>query len=1137
MATEVIQSLSSRFVSLEDIIQSQESILTSLLQRLAGVEKFVGNEVRQREQGQQQLNGLLNEQSNGITALSAKTSTLLQSQSDRISTLQADGQGFRAALEGLDKRFDASLHGLDQKLQISVDAVYTRIRSVEDSNTEAMRTLNAAMQNQAQALQAVDTYARESTQVMQQQVKADLIRAEQRTSALETSMREALREVHGSLTRDLENTRSHLEHTIETVTHQQNASMKLLDDRVQERIVQCVQQMNHSLQELSERMTASYVSLQASLQSSHEALKADIASTMQFSQGVDNQQKTCHQMVLQELSNHKAQMEEIDRNWSSSVLELGTRTREDMLNLRDQWQATFHVFEDQLAAVQERINTVSSDFAGQISDLNKLLLERFVSPLELVHIEVNKQAECMVDFYKSLENVRGQLRLSMNEVEQNLTQIRSTMETAIRATHLDLQNQIRELSEFISLEQERTSDENVEKKINQALEGLPDDENCPFVTWKDTERMHKQMESLENVLKKELSSLNNADEKLNHRVDYVESRQRVMDLTNDVVSTLSARGLRGSSAGNSVSAPFRISDIPNDLTDNAQLNRYIKDIHSLCDSLMKSAEEAEEAKNISIEASIKAREALAVVLKVQKKLHPDSASLEKGKASQSYSPRRASSAHNPATGELRRNSHKPHDKKLSDGAASPEYLDYVFPTINNESSSTKVRNGDPRLGSFRSLSRKDDTRGKDNYQPYQTLPLVIVDNADTQYFQDNLPSSRSASREKGHTSTTHPSMSTKFERDKRPSSGSARLGSSSSMSKNKRSPSRDRDRSPGPRPGLSSRSEQDKKVSPGSARLGSSSSMSKNKRPSSRDRDRSPGSRPGLSSMSEQDKKVSPRSTRPGSSSISRNHKTNPLSGDGLVSSSQPISQNMFSRLISFKNFFSSPSKASNVPSTNPLKSHGDAKKKATAASYHLPPLQTPTREKDLKKSSGLPSGSSAKSKKASKLHSSKRPSSVEELMRDGSLSSVLSNLAPKDRKKDSGHVRRLSNQELVRLMSDISLVNSRSMDESSLRLSQQPKKSRNGSSRPNDKGKRSNGPSASPTTDPNAERPPSRPGSVHGTSMKLHPRPGSTSSRHSIKGSGSDLNESLQSVHLGPYRRPSSEFAPTLSLGKKRKK
>ena len=315
MSNEAYASISNRMMSLEDIIRQQEQTIGVVLQRLRDVEQYAAAEARNREQAQQQLYQLLGERGGSSAEATQQMQALLHNQNERLGALQADLQGQAAALRGVDEKYNAALRGVEQRIQADVGGAQQRAQTGETTTMEAMRGLQAQLQSVSNATQAVDARSRDDLLAVQQQLSAEVAAQRQRTDNLESAIRDALRDVHGSLTGDLRSADAQHRTDLDGAVQRVSQSLEALDERTRADMNQLHAVEQGDVNELGRRIEELERNLRETLQANTNVLAGEVAQVAQHSQNLDRRQAAAHQTLLEELAKHDGQLESVDLNW------------------------------------------------------------------------------------------------------------------------------------------------------------------------------------------------------------------------------------------------------------------------------------------------------------------------------------------------------------------------------------------------------------------------------------------------------------------------------------------------------------------------------------------------------------------------------------------------------------------------------------------------------------------------------------------------------------------------------------------------------------------------------------------------------------------------------------------------------
>lgn len=611
MSSEVVNSLTGRIASLEDIIRGQQGTLTVLLSRLRDIEQYVGAESRSREQTQQQLNQLLGDRG-GAAQLADKLSLVIQNQNERISALQAETQGAKAGLQGIEQKYDAVFRGQQQQLQGDVAACYERIKAGETSTADALRTLQGGLQGVSSAVQQVDSNGCDAMSALQQQGAAELGTVRQRVDGLEASMRAALQEVHSSLSGGIAGATARMEGQLRQAVSGQNATMQSLDERVRGELISLAQKEQADVDALRQRTDEAAAALQASLQSAHAALSAEVAAVAQHSQGVEGRQLASHQMLLQELAKHDSNLETVDNMWRASVMELRGTAQQETAAARTEARAGDSALAEKLAATQRGLATAADQLNAAVRDLAAQMQERCSRPLEAVSVTVQRHGERLAVLQRESTEAREVMSAFAQDVDRNAAQFRAVTEAALRASHSDLADKITVAAAAATMGSDPSE---VHTQINQALTKIWNDVSGTFVTQRDIGGVLKKIGTLESAVRVEVVALADQDTALHRRLDELQVSQHRLSIDSSTAAAARQPSVREVATDRSAPAASREvivgagahSGAPPTAAEVVELTRVLAEAQAVAANVLDSAEAAEAAEKETVRTLNKVR--------------------------------------------------------------------------------------------------------------------------------------------------------------------------------------------------------------------------------------------------------------------------------------------------------------------------------------------------------------------------------------------------------------------------------------------------------------------------------------------------------------------------------------------------
>ncbi|KAK7200414.1 hypothetical protein NESM_000095700 [Novymonas esmeraldas] len=505
MSADVVQSLTQRLLSLEDIIRQQEHTIGAVLQRLRDVEQYAAAESRNREQAQQQLYALLGERGGATAEAASRVQEVLQNHNDRLSALQAEVQGQGAALRGVNDKHDVALRGMEQRIQADVGGVHQRAQTGEAASADAMRALQSQLQALAASTQAVEARGREDVVALQQHMSSELAAHRQRSDNLESAIRDALRDVHGSLTGDVRSAGAQQRGDLDGAVQRINQALEALDQRTRIDMNQLHSTEQADVNDLRRRIEEVERNTREVMQAMASGLAGEVTQVAQHSQALDKRQATAHQAILQELAKHDAQLESVDLSWRASVTDLSAKARDDLAAAQQRSAAADQALQSQIAAVQERLTAAVDALRHEATTLAASVQESCVRPVQEVHRIVSAQEQRVSRVAGELAAMQENQKSFSTRVDADAAQFRHVVEAAVRASHSDLLERIHHSSAAAVAHQD--SSDVVRAEVSRGLAKLWEDAQHVFLTQRSLNDVQTQLATLESAVRVELCAL------------------------------------------------------------------------------------------------------------------------------------------------------------------------------------------------------------------------------------------------------------------------------------------------------------------------------------------------------------------------------------------------------------------------------------------------------------------------------------------------------------------------------------------------------------------------------------------------------------------------------------------------------
>ncbi|CAG9575051.1 conserved hypothetical protein [Leishmania major strain Friedlin] len=504
MSGEGVHSLTQRLLSLEDIIRQQEQTISAVLQRLRDVEQYAAAESHNREQAQQQVYALLSDRGGTTAETVSHMQALLQNHNDRLSALQAEVQGHGVALRGVNDKHDAAFRGMEQRLQADANSAHQRAQTGEAASAEAMRAIQAQLQSLANATQAIEARNHDNLLALQQQMSAEIAAQRQRSDNLESAMRDGLRDVHGSLSGDVQSAGAQQRGDLEGAVQRMNQQLESLDQRTRIDMNQLHNTEQADVGDLRRRMGELESSLCEMVQAATNGLAREVAQVVQHSQMLDKRQETAHQAILQELAKHDSHLETVDLNWRASVTDLSVKIREDVAATQHRAAAGDQALQSQIGAAQDLFAAATDKLRRDLTELATTVQENCVKPLQQAHHALSIQEQRMSRIADDYASMQDYLRTFVSHVDNDVTQLKHVFEAAVRSAHSDLLERINLIAASNAIDQDR---EMLRAEVNRGLGRLWEDAKSMFLTQRSLNDIQKQLAMLESAVRVELCAL------------------------------------------------------------------------------------------------------------------------------------------------------------------------------------------------------------------------------------------------------------------------------------------------------------------------------------------------------------------------------------------------------------------------------------------------------------------------------------------------------------------------------------------------------------------------------------------------------------------------------------------------------
>ncbi|KPI89257.1 hypothetical protein ABL78_1590 [Leptomonas seymouri] len=522
MSNEAYTSISNRVMSLEDIIRQQEQTIGAVLHRLRDVEQYAASEARNREQAQQQLFQVLGERGGSSAEAAQRMQGILQSQNERLGALQADMQGQAAALRGLDEKYDVALRGLEQRMQSDIGGVHQRAQASEAASMEAVRNIQAQLQGVSNATQAVDTRSRDDLLAVQQQLSGELAAQRLRTDNLENAIRDALRDMHGSLTAEFRSADTQHRAELDGAIQRVNRSLEALDERTRADMNQLHTVEQGDMNELGRRIEDLERNLREMLQASANGLATEVAQVAQHSQNLDRRQAAAHQTLLQELAKHDGQLESVDLNWRASVTELNAVVRESVAAAQQQAAAGDQALQRQLKSLEDRFTAAAETLTRSLSDVGHSIQENCVKPLNETQRALSAQSQRLSRVADEYATMQDSLKTFTSRVDQDASQFKQVVEAAMRALYADLLDRINITSASITMQ---PNPEAFRAELRRAMKTQWEDAKSVFLSQRSLNDIQAQLAALESAVRVELCALAERNSATQRSVDVIRVAQ------------------------------------------------------------------------------------------------------------------------------------------------------------------------------------------------------------------------------------------------------------------------------------------------------------------------------------------------------------------------------------------------------------------------------------------------------------------------------------------------------------------------------------------------------------------------------------------------------------------------------------
>ncbi|RNF21663.1 putative 60S ribosomal protein L7a [Trypanosoma cruzi] len=510
---EAYQSLSNRVASMEDLLRRSESTMVMVLQRLKVLEEHASaSEARNR-----------GEQAARYEELSSRMNTAMENQNSQIVFLKDAIMRQSSSLQVLEERLQGTSKALEQKTNNDISGCYQRMQTSENSFTAALRNLESLLHSQSSAMNSLEQNLRVDIHSMQQHTNGEIMGIRQRVEMVESALNSSLKELHKSVSSDIRALSENFVAKIQNSVQSMDAALLGVDQKVRADMRSLHESLGNDISLVRQNVSAVEVSMRDALRALHGTLANDITKMSSLQQEFETAHRAEYQRLLAELAAKREQMETIDANWRSSVMDLGDKLQDGWRNILSQVASVDLKLQQKVSHVGTSVEELSAQIRRTAESLAHSLEVKMKS-LENLSEDVTNGKRFMTALQEEQQRLREELKGFSAMVERSGGQLRSFLEAAVQASHSDLLERIKPLLSYRS---------EMHAAVAAALNKLWSEANRVFTSQGEMDALQNQIQVLDDAVRNEVSLLIEKGRVLERRV---EDQRRLDVVTENRVS-------------------------------------------------------------------------------------------------------------------------------------------------------------------------------------------------------------------------------------------------------------------------------------------------------------------------------------------------------------------------------------------------------------------------------------------------------------------------------------------------------------------------------------------------------------------------------------------------------------------------
>ncbi|KEG07457.1 putative 60S ribosomal protein L7a [Trypanosoma grayi] len=484
---DAYQSLSNRVASMEDLLRRSESALAMALQRIKTMEEYISaSEARQRGEGAVRSD-----------AMASRLERVAETNNSKMESLQEVVQRQANAAQVADERLQAALKVMEQRFSSDIAGCYQRMQASEASLMGAVRNVEGVVQSQSSTLKSLEQIMRGDMHSMQQKFSGELGDVRQHADALDRECRNALVELHRSISGDVKSLSDNLLGRLQSSAQTTNAALAGLEQKISTDMRSLQEYVAREISADRQKMNAQEGSTRDALQALHGTLAGDIANLSSRFQAWETSEQVAHQQLLSELSSQRQQMETVDSNWRVSLADINGKVQEGWQSLRAQQGAAEIATQQALSQTRARVDELASEFRCVAESFSQPIQSKF-SLLETLREDMSHYKRLLASTQEEHRRLRDDLNNFSLMADRSAVQLRSIMEAAVRASHSDMLERMKPLTSYRA---------EMNAAITAALSKMWNEIASNFTSQRDIVALQNQIQVLDHAVRNEVSLL------------------------------------------------------------------------------------------------------------------------------------------------------------------------------------------------------------------------------------------------------------------------------------------------------------------------------------------------------------------------------------------------------------------------------------------------------------------------------------------------------------------------------------------------------------------------------------------------------------------------------------------------------